>query len=116
MNFITVMRETLELDEKQINRYLDDLNYIDQFLKKHDIEIPSWICAQFCNHIIMLLQRLENDECAQIEYYDESEDMIDDKFKELAIDFLKPLFNKYHIKIKEEEILLIAIYFQAFTS
>lgn len=112
MNYISVMKDSLSIEEVLLKHYEEDLNYINQFLNKRDILISEFYQIPFCNHIIMLLERLEKNECSSLDDKEMIQEISHKNFIE-AQQFLDPLFKKYHVQPNEVEVALIAIYMQA---
>lgn len=112
MNYIAVMKENLSIDDKTLKKYEQDLKWITTFLDGQDIVIPEFFHVPFCNHIIMLLERLSNNECTSLDNQEMIQE-IDEENMELAKEFLTPYFEKYQVQPNPIEEALIAIYLQA---
>ncbi len=74
--------------------------------------IPDEFFVTFCNHIHVLLIRLKNNECSNLEV---NEDILNEVSKRSMIyakECLTPLCEKYHVELSQAEQVLFAIYLQ----
>ncbi len=110
MNYIELLKRSLSLTDADIADKREDLEYIDNLLGQHDIEIKEPFLLPFINHLVMMLDRFKNGEVSDLA--DVSSDEISAESRALAEELLGPLFKKYDVQSETEEIL-IAIYFQS---
>lgn len=108
MKFISAQLEILQ-NNKELEEFHDDIDYIENFLEENQIIIPEEFHLTFSNHVIVLLQRIKNNEC--VIYEDSENNEITQESLENAKKLLKPLFEKYQINESKTEEMLLAIYF-----
>ncbi len=93
--------------EEKLKDMTDDINYIEKFLNERQLELPEAYGLPFANHVVMMVERIRNNECINME---STSDEIQPETVAVAEEMLQPLFQKYQIEKNESEIKLMAIY------
>ncbi len=99
--------------QNKIKNYYTDISGINSFLKDKKIVIPEENINTFWNHVIMLLERIQNKELINLEEEVPKKE-IDENSLNLANELLEPLFLKYQVTEKNSENILLALYFSLF--
>jgi|GEM_PF-4069786 len=88
-----------------------DLEYIHKFLKEKSIIIPEEYKDVFSNHVNVLIRRLKENQCAELQDLSILDQISVSSF-ELSEEMLEPLFKKYSVKPNKAEQALMAIYIE----
>lgn len=112
MNYISVLRDILKLNENEINVVKDDFEVIMTYLYSHQILIPEDFQVTFCNHINIMLLRFRMNECADIDVNDDVLTQVSKRSLVYAEECLKPICSKYKLRLNQAEQVLFAIYLQ----
>lgn len=112
MNYISVLRDILKLNENEITDVSDDFEMILTYLENQRILIPEDFQVTFCNHINIMLLRFKTNECADIEVNEDVLNQVSKRSLDYADECLKPICAKYQIELNQAEQVLFAIYLQ----
>lgn len=112
MNYTSVLRDILKLNDEEISTVKDDFDIIMTYLDNHQILIPEDFQVTFCNHINIMLLRFRMNECADIDVNEDVLKQVSKRSLIYAEECLMPVCTKYKIRLNQAEHVLFAIYLQ----
>lgn len=112
MGVLDELKEKLDIHADEYKEIEEIIRNMENAINAKGIFFNEQIKVGFYSHMVSFLRRLKEDELVVDADEEVILDQIEKENMDLAIDLVKPLFEKYKVDYSHSEVVLIAIYLQ----